>query len=153
MTDGSKPGSYILVDVDFPLFAVNPAYEADVIKQSELQWLALVDIFVERIDDEWSELQVKFILTLKRNDNGKKVAELITVCTYEVVAGQSMENKYIIVHHMTNQTAAIAQGAWRAKNNNESLATNIPQALDKWSKDSKEIKDVVKKKWNRWSRK
>jgi hypothetical protein len=151
MTTGNKEGSYRVVEIKFPLFMVNPAWENTAVKEKEVKWDALVDIFVEKIDKEWSELQVKFVVTLRELERNKKIAELVTFSIYEVVPGQSMDIKRRLVHMAINHTAGNAIGAWTAKNKNRSIAIIIPPALDRWDAESKEIRTMVKDKWSMWS--
>jgi len=153
MNAGNKHGKVKLVEITFPLFSVNPAFETVAVNEKEMEWMVVFDILVERIDEEWSELQAKVIITLRHKESRKKIAELITVSIYEVLAGQSMEMKCEIVVYTLNQTVAHAQGAWGVKNKNIHIATSIPQALAQREKESKEIKDTVKQRWDRWSQK
>lgn len=153
MNTGNKPGDIRLVEIAFPLFAVNPAFENAVVTEADVMWIAVWDITVERIDKEWSELQVRMVITLRKKDTNKKIAELITVSTSEVVAGQSMDMKKAVLFYCVNETAAHAQGAWLIKNENELIARIVPQALDRVKADGKEIKDAIKAKWSQWSNK
>jgi hypothetical protein len=151
MKSGSKSGEYKWVETTFPLFAANPLYTTTVFTPQQIAWHVTFDLTTEKIDPDWVEVAIKLVLTLRKKDDNKKIAELITTSYYEMHTGLTIEEKMKMVRHTLNQTTGHMQGGWAIKTQNITAGALIPQAYDKVQDHTEQLRKTIKQRWGEWS--
>lgn len=140
---------YGLLKITFPSFWTCEDYDGiEYFAEGEGRWLAVTNFDVRNKDAEWDELTVTLRAAFSRENDGYKIAELVTESVYKVSAGMKFEHKFLSLTKAMNETIGHIQGAWTVKNTNPVIGKIIPQGYDRLEEITLELKERVYLIWD-----
>jgi hypothetical protein len=146
---GNKVCETRLETITIPYFKIHPAYVSPnkLIVDKEFRWS--FGLFFEMLNGtaEWDFVKFKGIVSLIRMRDNIEPGKMKIEVVYSVTPNLSFKNKDLFVERQLAFLMYQAQGAWKAKNNNNSLSKIIPQGVHQLDQLKKEIQQQIYEEW------
>ena len=147
--NGVESVTYKLARITFQDYYFNPEFkDITALEDKEVAWGMGVDSRVVNINKNQDALTIIITLTLTRQSDKIKIAELITESTYHVNIPLSFWMKNFTFNVLVNQTLGHAQGGWSVKNKSSRIASMLPQGYDRIKQSGINWEEHIYETWD-----